>query len=260
MIEVCHGIEPVPQPQPARNPGGDCFACALTAALRFLGADGGFDEVWPLFEAEYSDPAAQRNLQRLREAVGAALDTDPRGDDHLEHARRRIRAERELERVYAEVAAEKPKTTTNNVWGRGGMEHAVRKAGREFDLDLDVHYDLVEPSFQIDIWSHAWFWQEPAGTWARRLEGWLRCGYVAFAEQRYAGDGPFNEELQARSTDHVVLIDGVRLGWDGRARSSWNEYAHVVCSTGRGAYWIKVRDLMRKHGTAGLMLVRRIDR
>lgn len=36
MGEVLRNAVPVVQPSPAMNPGGDCFACALTAALRTL--------------------------------------------------------------------------------------------------------------------------------------------------------------------------------------------------------------------------------
>lgn len=34
MRSFCHGVAIVPQPSPAMNSGGDCFACATTAALR----------------------------------------------------------------------------------------------------------------------------------------------------------------------------------------------------------------------------------
>lgn len=36
MSERLAGVTLVPQPSPAINPGGDCFACALTAGLRHL--------------------------------------------------------------------------------------------------------------------------------------------------------------------------------------------------------------------------------
>jgi hypothetical protein len=51
MIEVCLGVEPVLQPSPLRNPGGDCFACALTAALRWIYTkpDLPFDACWDFF-------------------------------------------------------------------------------------------------------------------------------------------------------------------------------------------------------------------
>lgn len=51
--EFCHGVRVVPQPSPARNPGGDCFACATTAALRHFYGDKGptFDQVWEAFQS-----------------------------------------------------------------------------------------------------------------------------------------------------------------------------------------------------------------
>lgn len=56
MREFLLGVQPVMQPHPARNPGGDCFACSLTAAMRHLFPENPptFDEVWSWFETEYS--------------------------------------------------------------------------------------------------------------------------------------------------------------------------------------------------------------
>jgi hypothetical protein len=54
MIEICHNIEPYMQPSPARNPGGDCFACSLTAILRHIFPDNPpeFDQVFDYFYTE----------------------------------------------------------------------------------------------------------------------------------------------------------------------------------------------------------------
>ncbi|MGE5551508.1 MAG: hypothetical protein ACM3ZC_13430 [Bacteroidota bacterium] len=54
-MEVCLGIEPVMQPRPSRNSGGDCFACAMTAALRYLYPDveTTFDRAFELFREKY---------------------------------------------------------------------------------------------------------------------------------------------------------------------------------------------------------------
>jgi hypothetical protein len=53
-IEVCHNIAPFMQPKPDRNQGGDCFACALTAALRHLYPERPvtFDAAWEYFMVE----------------------------------------------------------------------------------------------------------------------------------------------------------------------------------------------------------------
>jgi hypothetical protein len=54
IVEFCQNVQSVPQPQPAKNRGGDCFACALTAGLRHLFPDRtvDFDKVWGYFLTE----------------------------------------------------------------------------------------------------------------------------------------------------------------------------------------------------------------
>lgn len=56
MREVFLGVQPHLQPKPNRNASGDCFACALTAAMRHLFPDRPppFEQVWSWFEGEYS--------------------------------------------------------------------------------------------------------------------------------------------------------------------------------------------------------------
>lgn len=48
MREICLGVVPVMQPQPRKNPGGDCFACSMTAALRWVyqKPDLSFEDCW----------------------------------------------------------------------------------------------------------------------------------------------------------------------------------------------------------------------
>lgn len=48
LSKICHNIEPFLQPDPKKNPDGDCFACATFAALRWLYPDANltFDDVW----------------------------------------------------------------------------------------------------------------------------------------------------------------------------------------------------------------------
>lgn len=206
MIEVCHNLPPFPQPSPNRNPGGDCFACAMTAALRWLYPEDpvSFDAAWGYFMAE---------------TVGGGR-------------------------------------TLSNSWP--GLRSALYAASHD-DRPLEVACDLVMPEFNREWYSYPW-WRAhpPTEDYARRLEGWLRGGWVAFTEIAYGGGGP-RRDGRDNHNDHIVLIDGVRSGW-----APWNNGArrmghavHVVCSTGRGAYWIDLDEWLAEYGGVGWWLCRR---
>lgn len=51
---INRGVKAVAQPSPARNPGGDCFACAMTAGLRalFPNTEIDFNKVWECWQVE----------------------------------------------------------------------------------------------------------------------------------------------------------------------------------------------------------------
>jgi hypothetical protein len=200
-VEYCLNVAAYPQPSPARNPAGDCFACALTAALRYLLPEPPtFDQCWDAFV-------------------------------HERHSR------------------------PTNTWT--GLQHAAKRiAGRE----LEVLTDILRPKFDSDMWEHAWWSYMPERDWVYRLEGWLRMGFVATTAIAQNGGGPLLTD-GLNTTDHFVLLDGVRYGWKytdtphGGVGSV--EYdVHVVCSV-RGPYWIRARDLLIQHGAAALMLIRR---
>lgn len=201
MIEYCAGVTPFPQPSPARNPGGDCFACALTAMLRHF---------WPDRPATFA------------QAYGC----------------------------YAQENG-----TIRNVWH--GHATAFHAAGQH-DYRLEVAQDIVAPVLNPRQWSHPWWLFLPERDYARRLEGWLRSGWLAVSEINFEGAGPVTPDFRLNTTNHVVLLDGVRVAFeedDVIGGQVAREYVHVVCSA-KGAYWIGARDLLLRHGAAGWQLAR----
>ena len=259
MTEVCHGIERVAQPVPARNPGGDCFACAATAGLRFLYPEHEIklDDVWDMFVVEYHDGQAQKNLQKLRAAVGDFLAGGI--------------ANEALRQVLADMSAEAPKTTTCNTWS--GFRDVLYKASSRWGR-LDITWDMVRPNFDshsgMPPWSYAWRFADCGSDYARRLEGWLRSGWVAWAEIRMAGGGPFEPgpkgEVLLRSIDHFIAIDGVRTRLvedvmpSGTKFGAWRDEIHVVDSSGRNLTgWHEVTQFTRSHGASSWWLARRSE-
>ncbi len=207
MIEVLLGVEPVLQPQPYRNPGGDCFACALTAALRWVyrKPDLDFDACWNLFRYE-NGSGVTNTWPGMRKALYAA-------------------------------------------------DWAFREIAR-----LEIRSDVLTPHFDAEMFSHAWFSFYPISGYAERLEGWLRSGYVALCEISFAGGGPVVGGGW-NTTDHFVLVDGVRTFWK-RLESgggTLEHEVHVVCSA-KGAYWLPLSKWLFDHGGAGWWLVRREER
>lgn len=87
MREFCHGIAPCPQPSPARNPGGDCFACALTAVMAHLFPEDppAFDRVWEWFKTNYLGETEKRALCNTWHGMGNAISEAHRDGYDVEH-------------------------------------------------------------------------------------------------------------------------------------------------------------------------------
>lgn len=146
----------------------------------------------------------------------------------------------------------------SNSWS--GMKKAVQNA-EEDGYRVEYEYDIVRPTFDnIKTWSYTFFPHVPSKEFTRRLEGWLRSGWVALQEINYAGAGYRNEKGRYNDSDHFVLVDGVREIWEQSERvegaSSLEFYVHVVCST-KGSYWINTRDFLIRHGAGAWLLVRK---
>lgn len=213
MTEILLGVKRFPNPEPHKNPGGDCFACALKAAVDFLYPEKplAFEDSWNCF---------------LRETTS--------GEKHL-----------------------------SNVWPT--MRAALYELHAK-GYDLEIRQDLVLPSFDVDNRSHSWWHFEPEGEFAYRLEAWLSAGWVALVEMNLAGAGHFNQDGTENHIDHFAVLDGQRHFWQRLTTvpgaSRLDHETHVVCSSksGRGEHWVRTQDLLRKHGVAGMYLVRRDKR
>jgi len=145
----------------------------------------------------------------------------------------------------------------SNSWP--GMRAALYASIAQFG-QLEILSDIIDLKFEPEVWSHAWFGGvSPSVGYSNRLEAWLRAGYVAFSEINFAGEGPVVNGGW-NTTDHFILIDGVRHYWRPhqivKGAASAESDVHVVCSA-RGAYWIDTRDLTFKHGAAGWWLARK---
>lgn len=247
MSEVLLGVERVPQPQPWRSDGGDCFACSLIAALRHLFPQREpptFEDTDRWFRGRWAEPTgSMRNaLQRIA-AEGAS-------DEAVQEARDVVEQLDKYER-------EPP---TENTWH--GMDRALWKA-RSDGWPIEVGYDMVVPQFDPRKWGYGWpiIWAGDA--YADRLEAWLAAGWIALTVCRLDGDGPITPDLLLRTTDHFLVLDGARTSWqprDGGGALQVSE-VHVVDSSTRDITgWIDVRTWEKGYGGTPWMLVRRETR
>lgn len=209
MNGVLLNIQPFLQPSPGRNPGGDCFACSLKAAVDYLYPDNpiDFNTAWEAFQVKSIS-----------------------GTDVLANS-------------WPTMA-----------WG---APYALHSKGYK----VDVHRDVVMPTPDLDHYSYSWGFRTDDQEWSKRLEAWLSAGWVAITNQSFQPTPAVTPDGLQNHTDHFVVLDGQRSYWqeskDGMSASLEHE-THVVCS-GKGAYWIKTKDLLHMHGVNALVLIRRSE-
>lgn len=146
--------------------------------------------------------------------------------------------------------------------GWPGMRKALCKACDD-GYKLDFEADIVKPEYDIETFSYAWWSFKPVSKYAQRLEGWLRCGYIALTEIDFYGKGAITPEGYNNSINHIVVLDGIKTYWKNRyddngkwSSASQEHEVHVVCSV-KGEYWINIREFLTKYGGAGWWLVKR---
>jgi hypothetical protein len=145
--------------------------------------------------------------------------------------------------------------------GWTGMEKAIQSAYAD-GYHTDHEFDLVMPKPR-PLSSNIFYENYFADDYTRRLEGWLRSGWIAITDIYFAGGGARDTwNGQFHGNDHFILLDGTREVWerlnpDGSARQL-KFYIHVICSV-KGAYWIEANELMKSYGAAGWWLIRKAD-
>lgn len=227
--ELLLGVERVPQPQPCRNPAGDCFACSLIASLGYLFPDREaptFEDTDRWFRGEYAKPVGQ-----MESALRAAAAGDTSG----------------IAEAVATLDRHRDDPPVSCTWN--GMQDAIWRA-RADGWPVEMHIDMVTPEFDPRRWGYGWPVVWAGDDYVYRLEAWLAAGWVALTVVDLDGRGPIIDGALLNSTDHFLVLDGARIGWqerDGGGASQVVE-VHVVDSSGRnitggygGTPWLLVR-------------------
>jgi hypothetical protein len=242
--EVLHGVKYFPNPLPKRNPGGDCFACALKAAIDYFYPDNPipFDKAWEAFQYE------QYSYERVPTA----------------------NVSRES---YDGVNLYERKTTTHlaNHWGMSGFRRAIYHENIYQDYYLDYRYFTVHPEVDTDKWSHPWGWKVNEQEWSAQAEAWLASGWIMVVEMKL---DPADPSEKHNWIDHFAIVDGQRSAYvkkkiqykdaDGTDKISYHgtlrHESHLVCSARGGSEkWIKTKDLLENHGVNVTILLRPKD-
>lgn len=242
---VLAGVERVPQPQPCRSEGGDCFACSLIAVLQHLfpGRDAPtFEDTDRWFCGQWAQPVGSME-RALREVVG-----DP-SEETVAFAAG----------VVADLDRQKREPPTSNTWN--GMGKALWMA-RSDGWPVEITYDMVTPQFDPRQWGYGWPIVWAGAEYARRLEAWLAAGWLALTVCDMDARGPTiveDGQVFVNSTNHFLVLDGARSCWREveHGRSHVSE-VHVVDSSTRDITgWIDVRKWEHGYGGTPWMLVRR---
>lgn len=226
MIEVCHGLERHAQPIPYRNPGGDCFACALAAALPFLypdqerSSDEWFEWAFESFRNGKVHGSDELRIDNSFRGFKVALDT----------------VSKDLGRL--EIAYEMPEPHFRRATWRDEGHN-----GWAFQVADDRAARILEGYLR--------------GGWVAFATISLDGGGPTVVKD----DG----SVWFNSIDHFVVLDGIRSVYeesfndDGSFRSgSWNDYLHVVDSSARDLTgWHQVRTFMLCHGACAWWIARR---
>lgn len=217
MRSFCAGVEVFPQPIPNRNPGGDCFACATTAAVRHFFGDRApsFDQVWECF------------LNEQREADGSTT-------KHLLNSWPGYRSAFTKLTEYVGRLAIFP----DFVMPEPDLDR--------YPCDWGVHIDDYTWARRLDAWLRSGhlaltsirYEPSPTGEWA------LIDGKPSrqMTDHLVLLDG-----VRSGWRKHPT-VDGA---W------SLEYHVHVVCSSRGGrAYWVDVRRFLREHGAGAWWLIR----
>lgn len=244
-VGVLRNVVRVPQPQPVRSEGGDCFACALIAVLNHLfpEREATFEDTDRWFAGQWAEPVGL-----MRKVIFDLADSGP-SLEVLDRVRETATKLREQENA----------PPVSNNWR--GMDKALW-AARSNGWEVEVAYDMVIPQFDPREWGYGWPMIWAGDTYAQRLEAWLAAGWIALTVCDLDGRGPIIDG-KLNSTNHFLVLDGARTYWKSREDGGASQVSevHVVDSSTRDITgWLNARDWERMYGGTPWMLVRRDNR
>lgn len=211
---VFNNVKRYPQPSPGKNPGGDCFACALTAAVSWMYPENHptFDEVWDCFKGEYHDGTIE----------------------------------------------------LMNAWHnyQNAFEN-INKLGYPMEYVADMYLPAFKPSQRNYSFYHEYSTAIVSISKVFKLvSDYITKGYILYTAIDIEGKGPVHSG-RPNSSDHIVLIDGVRhwTRWredfDFKAGDIIQE-VHVVCSANEeNSNWRSIDDMIHKFGFASFWAIRK---
>lgn len=219
MIEFCHNVEEYLQPSPSRNPGGDCFACCLTAILKHFYPKErvDFNRTWEYFLKCYLGETEKRALSNTWPGMYDAIIEAIRDEKH------NFKLEYRREYVY-------PKLDIEHHSGNWGLEQYEGECGYYLEAWLRAGWIAI---IQIEY--------NPSGRYGRRPDG-FRQSHDHFA----IIDGiKMGWRYKKHNTDGKEWESG-----------SLTADVHIVCSA-KGKYWIDYKELLEAHGVGAWILVRK---
>ncbi len=242
---VLLNVERVPQPDPCRSEGGDCFACSLIAALQHLFPDQEpptFEDTDRWFQGQWAEPTG--SMKDALRSIASGESEDPAA------------TARGVVDKLDEYARKPP---TSNTWN--GMDKALWNA-RSDGWSVDIAYDMVVPQFDPRQWGYGWPIVWGGDAYVQRLEAWLAAGWVALTVCDMDARGPIVDAYMLNSTNHFLVLDGARTYWKEQEHgASRAAEVHVVDSSRRNITgWIEINKWERAYGGTPWMLVRRTDR
>ena len=216
-------IKPFMQPHPKRNPGGDCFACALTAALQHLFPERtvDFNKIWECFEREQKESDGSTSKHLINYWGGM--------DDAITNARWHLGYSLH---VY-----------TDMVYPRYNQDQWSHAFGY-------TQYPEGEWSRRVEAWLAAGY----VILIEMALDGigpFTDKGLQNHTDHFALIDG--QRKFWKREKHSYTDKDGVTKEFESGGEQ---HETHVVCSA-KGAYWIKTRDLMHWHGVNAFYILRR---
>ena len=178
--EVLRGIAPFPQPQQKRNPGGDCFACAMTAVVRaeFPDRPIQFEQVWEAWKVEASDGSkVLSNSWPTCWTAAHALGDDYRMECRYDLVRPETRMEWFSQAWGQVMAPEEEWSYRLEAWLSAGwlaMVEVNLSGGGPFTEDL--RHNVTDHFIVLDGMRHYWKAHEAvSGAWSLKHDAHVVC-------------------------------------------------------------------------------------